>query len=210
METKQTIIRIGKYKRCSTDKQELTIQNETCEKHIQRMKEDHPEIEYVIIDYSDSGVSGKSIERPALTQLLKDVENKKLDLIIVTKLDRLCRSLQDMLNTTTIFKNNDADFVVISQNIDTSNAQGRLMFHVIGAFAEFEREMIKERMFEGRKKAIISGSKSGKPCHRPRYEIDEDGVVFKFKKGVSMNEIAKQYEVSITPIRRILKNRGEI
>ena len=64
-----------------------------------------------------------------------------------------------------------------------------------------------ERMQEGRKKAEISGSKSGKPCHRPLIKIDEVGVRFKFRQGMSMHQIAKQYRVSITPIRTILNEK---
>ena len=56
----------------------------------------------------------------------------------------------------------------------------------------------------GRKRAEVTGTKSGKPCHRPKIKIDEDGVKFKFNQGMSMTQIAKHYGVSITPIRRIL------
>ncbi len=74
----------------------------------------------------------------------------------------------------------------------------------MGAFAEFERNITRERMEAGRRKADIVGSKSGKPCHRPKVDIDADGVKFKYAQGMSMTSIAKQYDVSITPIRRIL------
>lgn len=209
MEDKK-IIKLALYMRCSTDNQELTLQEEELNKIVNRMKEDNPDHEYLITSYKDKGVSGKNTERPALQNMLDEVKKNNINCVIFTKLDRLGRSLQDLLQITNTLKEFNCDFIVTQQQIDTSTAQGRLMFQVIGAFAEFEREMIKERMSSGRKKAELSGSRSGKPCHRPNKVIDEDGVVYKFKEGVSMNQIAKTYNISITPIRRILINRGLI
>jgi DNA invertase Pin-like site-specific DNA recombinase len=208
--TIQNKIVIAKYERCSTDKQELIIQDETLDKWINRYKEDNPSTEVIIESYKDEGISGKDLDRPSLKKMLDNISKHKINLVIFTKIDRLSRSLQDLLNTSTILKNNNVDFIVTQQNIDTTTPQGRLMFQIIGAFAEFERSMIYERMSNGRKKAELTGTKSGKPCHRPNVKIDSDGVEFKFKQGVSMNQISKQYNVSIGPIRRILKERGLI
>jgi DNA invertase Pin-like site-specific DNA recombinase len=202
------IIRVGKYKRCSTDKQELTLQEESLNKLLLRLKEDNPNNDYVSIDYSDEGISGKTTNRPSLKKLVDDVVKHKIDLIIFTKLDRLSRSLQDLLMTTTTFKNNNVNFIVAEQNIDTSTITGNLLFQILGAFAEFERNIINERMKAGRLKASLSGTKSGKPMHRPNSKIDADGVIMKFKNGMSMNAISKAYNVSITPIRRILIEGG--
>ena len=204
------IIRLGLYMRCSTDTQELTIQTESLNKFVSRLKEDNPGIEYLIEPYKDRGASGKNLEREDLQRLLSDINKGLIDIVSITKLDRLGRSLQNLLELVTVFKNHGVDLVVTEQNLDTSTAQGKLLFHILGAFAEFEREMIKERMSTGRKKAELSGSKSGKPCHRPKSSLDEDGIVFKFQQGMSMNAISKHYQVSITPIRRILTSRGLI
>ena len=66
-------------------------------------------------------------------------------------------------------------------------------------------------MEAGRKRAEVSGTKSGKPCHRAKTsKVDEDGVVYKYKQCISMNQISKMYEVSTTPVRRILKERKMI
>ena len=70
------------------------------------------------------------------------------------------------------------------------------------------REAIRERMQHGRKKAAIGGSKSGKPCNRPKLDVDVDGIAYKFENGMSMNQIAKEYEVSITLVRSRLQERG--
>jgi len=200
----QAKIVLAKYKRCSTDNQELILQDEVLDKHIARLKEDNPEKEYEVLDFEDFAVSGKSIERKAFIKMMELCDKKKIDMILFTKLDRLARSLQDLLNTASKLDSNGVKFVVVEQNLDTSTSQGKLLFHILGAFAEFERTIIRERMEAGRRKAEIVGTKSGKPCHRPKVEIDEDGVRFKYNKGMSMTSIAKEYGVSITPIRRIL------
>ncbi len=201
---------IATYIRCSTEKQEITIQKDLIKNYINYLKKQNKKNNYIITNYTDEGFSGSKLDRPSFTRMINDVENNKIDIVIVTKLDRLSRSLQDLLNTVKKFENYSCDFIVIQDNINTSNAQGRLFFHIIGAFAEFEREVIKERMSAGRKKAEVSGTKSGKPCHRPKLNIDVDGVVKKFEDKMSMKQIAKNYNVSITPIRRILKERGLI
>ena len=199
-------ITIAKYERCSTDNQELILQDEILEKHIKRVKEDNPTNSYEVLKFQDEGISGKNIERPDFKKMMEFVERSKIDFIIFTKLDRLARSLQDLLNITSILEKKGVKFMVVEQNIDTSTSQGRLLFQILGAFAEFERNIIRERMESGYNKAKVAGSRSGKPLHRPKVQIDEDGVKFKHSQGWSMHQIAKNYGVSITPIRRILKN----
>jgi len=199
-------ITLAKYKRCSTDNQDpfFILQEEVLEKKINRIKEDNKEITYEVLNFEDFAVSGKNIDRPGFKRMMEIVDKGKIDIILFTKLDRLARSLQDLLNITSKLEARGVKFIVVEQNLDTSTSQGKLLFHILGAFAEFERAMIRERMEAGRKKADLVGSKSGKPCHRPMVKIDEDGVKFKYNQGMSMTQIAKNYGVSITPIRRIL------
>jgi DNA invertase Pin-like site-specific DNA recombinase len=204
----QAKITIAKYMRCSTDNQELDLQNDVLEKTIKRLREDNPTTEYSVLDFKDFAVSGKNVERQGFQKMLDLCEKKKVNIVLFTKLDRLARSLQDLLNITSKFQSWGISFIVAEQNIDTSTSQGKLLFHILGAFAEFERTIIRERMESGRKKAELLGTKSGKPCHRPKSDIDVDGVKFKYQQGVSMTQIAKQYRVSITPIRRILNGKS--
>lgn len=198
-------ITIAKYKRCSTDNQELDLQEEIISKYIERLKEDNSHIEYEVLDFSDFAVSGKNIERKSFIKMMELCEKKKIAFIVFTKLDRLARSLQDLLNITSKLESLGVKFIAVEQNLDTSTSQGKLLFQILGAFAEFERTIIRERMESGRRKAELVGTKSGKPCHRPKVDIDVDGVKFKYQQGISMTQIAKNYGVSITPIRRILK-----
>jgi site-specific DNA recombinase len=96
--------------------------------------------------YIDDGYSAKNLKRPAITRLLENVENKSVSTIIATKLDRVCRNLLDLLNAVEIFEKNDCRFVSASESFDTSTAAGRMTLHLLGMFAEFERERISERV----------------------------------------------------------------
>jgi len=205
------MVTIAKYKRCSTELQNLDEQDATLEKEIQRIKNSDTNNNYEVLDFSDKAISGKNTDdRPQLQKMLKYVEQNKIDMVIFTNLDRLGRSLQDLLSITKIFEQHNVKFKSVMQNIDTSTSAGKLQFQILGAFAEFERNIIQERMREGRERAKLYGTKSGKPIHRPYANIDRDGVIYKYGKGISMNQIAKEYNVSITPIRRILKDNNII
>lgn len=208
-EVKTYVKVMAKYKRCSTDKQDLQQQDDALEKFIERHRQDNPNLEVKVEDYSDSGFSGKNSKRKELQKLIEKVKTGKIDVVIFTKLDRLARSLQDLLDITNEFRQYGTDFVVTEQQLNTTTPQGKLLFHIMGAFAEFERNLINERLRSGKERAKISGTKSGKPMHRPKKELDEDGIIHKFKyKGMSQNQIAKHYNISITPVRRVLKNNG--
>jgi len=201
-----TKITIAKYNRCSTTNQELIIQNEVLNRFLKRLKEDNPSNTYEVLEFEDYAQSGKNLERKALKKMMELVDKKKIDFIIFTKLDRLARSLQDLLNLCQKFNEKGVKIIAVEQNIDTSTSQGRLSFQILGAFAEFERNLIRERLTQGYTRAKTYGSKSGKPCNRPHSNIDRDGVMYKYNLGMSLRGIAKVYNVSITPIRRIVQN----
>jgi DNA invertase Pin-like site-specific DNA recombinase len=96
--------------------------------------------------YDDGGFSGGNIERPALRELLKDIQSNKIDLVVVYKIDRLSRSLSDFLKLIELFNKNNVSFISITQNINTNDATGKLMLNVLMSFAQFEREMTSDRI----------------------------------------------------------------
>ena len=97
--------------------------------------------------YNDAGFSGAKIDRPALSLLINDVKAKKIEKVLVYKLDRLSRSQKDTLMLIEdIFLKNGCDFVSISENFDTSTPLGRAMIGILAVFAQLEREQIKERI----------------------------------------------------------------
>ena len=109
--------------------------------------------------YTDAGYTGSNLDRPALQRLLLDINRKKVDAVLIYKLDRLSRNVRDTLYLAKdIFEANGISFISLSENIDTSTAMGALFLTLLSAIAEFEREQITERMQMGK----VGRAKSGK------------------------------------------------
>ena len=114
--------------------------------------------------YRDEGKSAKDIKhRPAMQELLSDAENKKFSSIFIYKLDRFSRSLKDLILTIEKLKEWGVDFVSLQDRIETTSASGKLMFHIISAFAEFERNIIGERTSFGMARKSQEGGAISKP-----------------------------------------------
>jgi DNA invertase Pin-like site-specific DNA recombinase len=96
--------------------------------------------------YDDGGFSGGSLERPALKRLLADIEARRIDCVVVYKVDRLSRSLMDFAKLVEIFERNNASFVSVTQHFNTTTSMGRLTLNILLSFAQFEREVIGERI----------------------------------------------------------------
>ena len=97
-------------------------------------------------EYNDPGLSGGTLERPALQRLLRDVEAGKIDLIAVYKIDRLSRSLSDFVKLIDLFDRHNVSFVSITQQFNTTSSMGRLTLNILLSFAQFERELVGERI----------------------------------------------------------------
>lgn len=114
---------------------------------------------HVYDTYTDAGHTGSNMDRPALQRLLLDISRKKVDAVLIYKLDRLSRNVRDTLYLAKdIFEANGISFISLSENIDTSTAMGALFLTLLSAIAEFEREQITERMQMGK----VGRAKSGK------------------------------------------------
>ncbi len=155
---------------------------------------------YQLRVFEDKGISGKNINRKAYQEMLNNIDN--CDLVIVYKIDRLARSLIDLLNFINLLDSKNKGFVSIADTgIDTTNPNGKLLIQILGAFAEFERNIINERTRKGREFARERGRKFG----RPALKIDKNKVLELHSKGLSARAISKFMNCSITPILRILK-----
>ncbi|HDR7854653.1 recombinase family protein [Bacillus paranthracis] len=110
-----------------------------------------------VVLYIEDGFSGKNIDRPHLKKLIEDVKAKEIKRILVTKLDRMSRKLLDLLTLIDLFQEHDVSFVSISESFDTNTPSGRLTLQVLGAVSEFERERIRERVFENMHHAASKG-----------------------------------------------------
>lgn len=143
-------LRCAVYTRKSTEEglekefNSLDAQREACEAYI---KSQGGEGWTPIRDqYDDGGFSGGSMERPALARLLADVQAKKIDVVVVYKVDRLTRALSDFAKIVDIFDSQGVSFVSITQSFNTTTSMGRLTLNVLLSFAQFEREVIAERV----------------------------------------------------------------
>jgi len=144
-------------------------------------------------------------DRPELQKALDYVRDD--DVFVVTKLDRLARSVVDLAGIVQLLERKHVDLVVLDQGIDTTTMYGRLQFNILAAIGEFERELIRERSMEGRLKAIARGVKFGAKPKLSRQEILE--LVRDFEEpGCSKTEIAEHYGISRSSVYRIyMENR---
>jgi len=124
---------------------------------------------------------------------MADAKRRKFDVVLVWKLDRFGRSLRHLVNALAEFESLGIAFVSLSDNLGLSTASGRLMFNIIGAMAEFERELIRERVKAGMKNARAKGAHIG----RPRAKVDAALIARLRDSGASLREIAARLGVSV-------------
>ena len=157
--------------------------------------------------YIDEGISGKDLNRPKIKELLVDIEEKKINNVLVFKIDRLTRSTKDLIYLIDYFNSKECEFNSLTEAIDTSSPTGRMFIKIIGLFAEFERETIAERIKLGLERKVKEGYSicSSTPSYGYKKEkgnkiqiIDEtEGKIVKkiyslFIEGKEINEI-KEY-----------------
>lgn len=143
-------------------------------------------------------------QRPVFEKLKARVLSGEADGIIVAKLDRLGRSVLDLANIVAELRKAGKQLISVSDNIDTSSPNGKLLFHILSAIAEYERELLLERTRLGREIA----ERSGKICHRPRREIPEKVLREMKAKGLSHRMIAQALGVSRSTVLRRLRELG--
>jgi DNA invertase Pin-like site-specific DNA recombinase len=190
------------YVRVSTDRQ--TIENQLRE--LRQIAERRGW--EVVHEYHDAGISGaKSREaRPGLDQMLKDAQRRRFDVVMAWAIDRLGRSLIDLLGTIQTLEACGVDLYLDQQSIDTTTPAGRLMFQLVGAFAEFEHSIIRQRVRAGLKRAIESGKQLGRPKIAAAIEKRIQAQL-RTKKG--MLAIAKNLKVGTGTVQRIKREMEE-
>ncbi|MGA8215794.1 MAG: recombinase family protein [Candidatus Sulfotelmatobacter sp.] len=178
--------RAGVYLRCSTKSQETEMQEVESTEFCSRRG-----WEYKI--YRDTGQSGAKESRPALDALLSDVRKRRIDVVCVWALDRLARSLKQLLSIAEECRSLGVDLVALKQNVDTTLPAGRLTFQVLGAVAEFEREMLRTRVKSGLAEARRKGKRLGRPALR-RFDAAEIEEVRKLRRrGASVRSLAIRF-----------------
>src|SRR5271170_850263 len=164
-ESRKASLRCAIYTRVSTEhglEQEfnsLDNQREASEAYIKSQA--HEGWRLIRDHYDDGGFSGGSMDRPALKKLLDDVRARRVDVVVVYKVDRLTRSLADFAKLVELFDEQDVSFVSVTQAFNTTTSMGRLTLNVLLSFAQFEREVtgerIRDKIAASKKKGIWVG-----------------------------------------------------
>src|SRR3989344_2667096 len=169
--------------------------------------------------YKDEGKSAKDIKhRPQMVQMLADAEIKKFQAIFIYKLDRFSRSIMDLISTIEKLKEWGVDFVSMQDKIETTSATGKLMFHIISAFAEFERNVTGERTHftmkaKFQRGGLITRAPLGyKIINKELFPAENSYIVQEiynaFLTGnTSLTQLAKKYSLSVNGLKKVLTNQ---
>jgi DNA invertase Pin-like site-specific DNA recombinase len=186
------------YVRVSTDRQ--TVENQLRE--LRQIAERRGW--EVVKEYDDAGISGSKgrNDRPGLDEMLKDAQRRRFDVVMAWAIDRLGRSLIDLLGTIQQLETCGVDLYLDQQAIDTTTPTGRLMFQITGAFAEFERSMIRQRIRAGLRRAVEAGKQLGRPKIDPALE---KRIQSQLRAGKGMLAIARECKVGTGTVQRIAR-----
>ncbi len=152
-------------------------------------------------EYIDHGVSGAKASRPGLDALVAAARTRKIDVLVTTKLDRLARSTHHLVTLAKDMEALGVDLIVTDQAIDTTVPAGRLLFHVLAAIAEFERDLIRERVVAGLRRARARGRRLGRPR---QHHVDLIRAQTLLADGLSLRGVARVLGVHPTAVSRAL------
>ena len=188
--------RVALYARVSTDKQ-------TCENQLNELRSIAERMEYIIVDeFIDEGISGSTSSRPSLDELMKSATQRRFDMVMCWSIDRLGRSLQNLIEILNELQSLKVDLFFMQQGMDTSTSAGRMMFSIFGALAEFERNLIRERVIAGQQRAISQGIKMGRPSKM------NDGMKNAIKllreRGIGIKQIARELKIGIGTVYSVI------
>lgn len=171
--------RAALYLRVSTDRQTVENQRQALERIAAHRGWE------IVAEYSDKGISGAKgrKDRPEFDRLLSDAGRARFDVVMAFALDRIGRSLADLLHTIRHFEDCKVDLFIDKQMLDTTTPQGKLLFAVTGAFAEFERDMIVQRVNAGLDRARAKGTRLGRPKIEAKVEAAIRKAIEKGDKG---------------------------
>ena len=185
-------MRVAIYARVSTADQSCAMQLHELREYIERRGWT------AVGEYVDTGWSGAKASRPELDRLMRDASMRRFDAVLVWKLDRWGRSVAHSIKSIQELIALDIRFLAVTQNIDTdeSNPMSRFLLHIFAAFAELEREMIRERVTSGIRAAKANGTKLG----RPKRVFRRDVAVSMRESGMSWRKIATALQVPMATV----------
>jgi DNA invertase Pin-like site-specific DNA recombinase len=185
-----------------------TADGQTCENQIRELEAVAARHGWAVAGvYDDNGVSGATPResRPAMRRLLKVIARREVDMVAAWAVDRLGRSLVDLLGFLSELHAKQIDLYLHQQGIDTSTPAGRAMFQMLGVFAEFERSMIRERVRSGMARAKAVGTRSGKAIGRPAVPAETNQKIrdYVLANAGTQREIAARLNVSRGAVFRV-------
>ena len=183
--------RVAIYARVSTDKQ-------TCENQLTELRAVATRLGYIVVqEYVDNGISGAKsrADRPSLDLMMKDSFKGRFDMIMCWSIDRLGRSLQNLVEILNELQSMKVDLYFLQQGMDTSTSSGRMMFNIFGALSEYERSLIRERVCAGLQTAKAKGVKLGRPSKMN--DGMRQAVKLLREKGMGIKQIAKQLKIGV-------------
>ena len=202
-------MRVGLYPRVSGHEQE---DNYSIPEQIDRMKKYCESRDWMVYKiYTDSGFTGSNMDRPGLQEMIKDVENGKLDMVLVYKLDRLSRSQKDTLFLIEdVFDKNGVGFTSMTENFDTSSPFGKAVLGVLAVFAQLEREKIKERTMMGKDSRAQEGKWHGGRWVPVGYDYTEGLLIPNEYEAMQVKEVADLFlkETPVRTIARMMTDKG--
>lgn len=154
----------------------------------------------IVGEYIDRGISGTREHRPELDRLLGECRKRRVDAVVVYRYDRFARSLRQLVNALEEFRSLGIDFVSLHEGVDTSTPNGRLVFGIFATIAEFERELIRDRVRSG----IASARARGKRLGRPRVVVNAQQIARLRAQGCSWSATCHELGVSKGTAQRAL------
>jgi DNA invertase Pin-like site-specific DNA recombinase len=190
--------RVAIYTRVSTGSQ--TTENQRRELRAVAERLGHE----VIAEFTDEGISGAKgrEQRPGLNKLLDGVTRRDFDKVMAWSVDRLGRSLPDLLTFMGELKAKGVDLYLHQQSLDTSTPSGRAMFQMLGVFSEFEREIIRERVNAGLARAKAQGKTLGRPRRDTAKRLE--AIRGLRQQGLGINKIAAKLGIGVSAVQRIV------
>jgi DNA invertase Pin-like site-specific DNA recombinase len=194
-----TELRAAVYARVSTAEQRLDAQRDELARYVAARGWT------IACEFDDRGVSGSRDRRPGLDGLLAAVRRREVDVVVVAGFDRFARSVRHLVDALAEFGALGVQFVSVREQIDTTTPGGRMAFHVFAAVAEFERELIRERVRAG----MAAARRRGKRVGRPRRVFDLDAARAVLGAGGSRRAAARAAGVGARTLARALAERGQ-
>ena len=191
-------MRAAIYARVSTNGQDVGMQTRELREFVKRRGW------HIEAEYTDVGISGAKEKRPQLDRLMADAKRRRFDSVVVYRYDRFARSLRHLVNALEEFRALGIDFVSIHEGVDTSTPNGRLIFGIFASIAEFERELIRDRVKSGIAAARARGVRLGRPALRSFTPADVRQLRRDRRKGLSYAAIAKLHGSSVFTTYRLL------